>query len=640
MEIFPSEFQQLDLNRYEKVFVRHASNEEAYGFLLLNINPAMLKGECLQAFISSQGVVLCKFLPIENPDVFPTFMQSYLSGVVEDSVNVIGQKLTSNMALLRDGKLALRCAFVCILPSLGKKDVDLTKLPPAARNYAEHSCMFSETFSCLRGSFAKTINGYLTYAAFPHAEKCMEITELNINSILQRIAPEYTVIRFALKNDNNSTPAASEELLVVNEDDTAVRAFRLEQEQINIVNKITKGDQLILACAGSGKSVLLIAKCFKAAKMNPEKRFLITCFNRNLQTLYTWFIERAGLTERNVDCLTYDGLCRKLLLTNNLFLPGGKNAIDARRGAAISAFTDGKIATRYYGIFIDEVQMFEGVWYKFCYNLIENKNSDDHIFVVCGDKTQEIKQRQSRRKAPWQAGDGYPVFRGSNRNLRIEKNFRNCIEINEYINRFAQNARKIIQEHIPNEEYDPDMFLRGKAFRHGNGVTIKQLCGSALDEAKCAVESIQYIHDQEHVPYDEIAVTFYNRRFRPMHYYIEAALLQALDGAHIPYVQLYNSEEAWSGHYGDGGVSLITFESVLGLDYQAVVVCGIRPLGVFDKTKNLKDGVELDEEPAEELKKNISYLYVACTRAKDYLYIILSESNEKSIFNKLLTDSN
>jgi hypothetical protein len=640
MEIFPSEYQQLDLNRHEKVFVRHAHNDKEYGFLLLRLNPAMVTGEYLHAVISSKGVILCKFLPLDNPTMFPIFMEPYQTGIIESSIAIIGQKLTSNKALLENNLLAVRVAFVCILPGLNKKDIDFSVMSPAVRNYAEYSCMFAESFAELRGTFADTMNEYLEHPALPHAAKCMDIADLNVNSILHRIAPEYTVVRFALKNDNNSTPGASEELLVVCEDDKAVRAFRLETDQINIVNKITKGDQLILACAGSGKSVLLIAKCFKAAKMNPEKRFLITCFNRNLQSLYTWFIERAGLTERNVDCLTFDGLCRKLILANNMFLPGGIDAIPARRAAAMSALRDGKIDNRYYGIFIDEVQMFEAPWYKFCYNLLENKDDEDHIFVVCGDKTQEIKQRQSRRKAPWQAGEGYPVFRGSNRNLRIEKNFRNCVEINEFINSFAQNARNMIQDHIPNEEFDPDMFLRGKAFRQGKGVYIKQIEGNALDEARLTIESIKHIHDHEHVPYDEIAVTFYNRQYKPMHYYIEAALTEAMDRAYIPYTKLYSSDEMWAGHFGDGGVSLITFESVLGLDFQAVVVCGIRPLGAYDKTKNLHAGKELDEEQAENLKKNISSLYVACTRAKDYLHIILSEMSNSSIFNMLLTNSN
>lgn len=77
----------------------------------------------------------------------------------------------------------------------------------------------------------------------------------------------------------------------------------------------------------------------------------------------------------------------------------------------------------------------------------------------------------------------------------------------------------------------------------------------------------------------------------------------------------------------------------MGLDFQAVVVCGVKPLGVYDKTKQLKREDILDEEQTENLKKNISYLYVACTRAKDYLHIVLGESSSKSIYNKLLTDS-
>ena len=413
----------------------------------------------------------------------------------------------------------------------------------------------------------------------------------------------------------------------------------MEPEQINIVNKMSKGDQLILACAGSGKSVLLISKCFKAAKMNPDKKFLITCFNRNLQSLYTWYIERAGLQERNVECCTFDGLCKRLLERNDLFLPVGESIIESRRHAAMKGFEKGKIKDRYYGIFIDEVQMFELSWYKFAYNLLENKENGDHIFVICGDKTQEIKQRQKHGKAPWNAGEGYPVYRGGNKSIRIEKNFRNCIEINDYINRYAQYARAIIKMHNPEEQFDPDMFLRGQAFRHGGGVKIKQFNGNAVAEAEKVVESVKTIHDDKGVPYDEIAIAMYFRKYKPLNYYLEYALVKVFAREHIPYNLLYNNDQSWGGRYGDGGVSFVTFDSVLGLDFQAVVVCGVKPLGVYDKTKKIKSESVLDEEQTENLKKNISYLYVACTRAKDYLHIILGESSSRSIYNKLLTDS-
>ena len=640
MEIYPSEYQQLELNRYEKIFVRHASNDENYGLVLLKINPAMLSGEYLHAVIMSRGVVLCKFLPLTDASVFVNFIGPYMYGVFKNTVEIVGQKLKTNKALLNvNGELTVRFAYICVFPEIKKADVPSKDMSEAEKEFLEDHCLFAEEFKNLRGNFDNTLGRFLDRPNVLCAENCMEISDMNVNSILHRIAPEYTTVRFAIATDKNSTPGASQELLVVSEDDIAVRAFRLEPEQINIVNKMSKGDQLILACAGSGKSVLLISKCFKAAKMNPNKKFLITCFNRNLQSLYTWYIERAGLQERNVECCTFDGLCKKLLEQNNLFLPGGNNAIEDRRKAVMMAFSNGKIKDRYYGIFIDEVQMFEPAWYKFSYNFLENKDNGDHIFVICGDKTQEIKQRQKHGKAPWNAGEGYPVYRGGNKSIRIEKNFRNCVEINDYINRYAQYARTLIKKHNPEEQFDPDMFLRGQAFRHGEGVTIKQFNGNAFVEAKKVVESVKTIHDDKGVPYDEIAIVMYFRKYRPLDYYLESELLKVFAREHIPYNLLYRNDQSWGGRYGDGGVSFITFDSVLGLDFQAVVVCGVKPLGVYDKTKQLKREDILDEEQTENLKKNISYLYVACTRAKDYLHIVLGESSSQSIYNKLLTDS-
>ncbi len=640
MEIYPSEYQQLELNRYEKIFVRHASNSEEYGLVLLKINPAMLSGEFSHAVITSRGVVLCKFLLLADASLFSVFIGPYMDGVFKNTVEIVERKLKTNKALLNEnGELAVRFTYICIFPEIKRADIEKDGMLDSVKEFLKEQCLFKEDFVGLRGNFATVINRYLEKNDISCAANCMKICDTNVNSILQRIAPEYITVRFAIATNENSTPGASQELLVVSEDDVAVRAFRLDSEQINIVNKMSKGDQLILACAGSGKSVLLISKCFKAAKMNPDKKFLITCFNRNLQSLYTWYIERAGLQDRNVECCTFDGLCKKLLEMNNLFLPSGNNAIEARRQAVMTAFSNGKINDRYYGIFIDEVQMFESSWYKLSYNLLENKENGDHIFVICGDKTQEIKQRQKHGKAPWNVGDGYPVYRGGNKSIRIEKNFRNCIEINDYINRYAQYARALIKMHNPEEQFDPDMFLRGQAFKHGEGVIIKQFNGNAVTEAEKVVESVRTIHDKKGVPYDEIAVVMYYTKYRPLKYYIESALLSAFNRDHIPYNLLYNNDQSWGGRYGDGGVSFITFDSVLGLDFQAVVVCGIKPLGAYDRTKHLKGEEVLDEEQAENLKKNISYLYVACTRAKEYLHIILGESSSQSIYNKLLTDS-
>lgn len=641
MELFPSEYQQLDLNRHEKVFIRHALNcESEFGMLLLKVNPAMLPGESMHIVLVPKGIVLCKFLPLDNPALFTVFAGAYFAGVYANTISIAKNKLETNLSLLDENhKLRVPFTSICIFPLLKRNDIDCSTLSKDLKYFVEQKCMFAEEFSNLRGNFLGSMESYLSTPEQIVSSSPLELNEQNANAVLQRLAPEYTTVRFASMPDKETKPGAAEELLVVTDDDIAVRAFRLEPEQVNIVNKMTKGDQLILACAGSGKSVLLIAKCFKAARMNPDKKFLITCYNRNLQSLYTWFIERAGLQERNVDCYTFDSLCIHLLKKNHLHVPGGGDPYSAIRTAAAKAVANGSISDQYYGIFIDEVQMFETDWYKTCYNLLESKDQGDHIFVICGDKTQEIKQRQRHGRAPWNAGEGYPSYRGGNKSIRIEKNFRNCVEINEFINRFAKNARTLVMDHVPDEEYDPDLFLRGQAVRSGHDVVIKQFSGNAVVEAKHIIDSIITIHDQHGIPYDEIAIAMYNRRFKPMYYFLESAIQTALCDKHIPFNMLYHNDQGWGARYGSGGVSLITFDSVLGLDFQAVIVCGIKPLGVYDQTKKIVPGSVLSEESAEQLKKNISYLYVACTRAKDHLHIILSEKSNQSIYAKLLTDS-
>ena len=471
----------------------------------------------------------------------------------------------------------------------------------------------------------------------------------SVNAIMQRIAPEYTTIRVSRVEDETAYRGADDELLIVTPDDVAVRAFMLDQEQINIVNKILKGDQLILACAGSGKSVILISKCFKAAQMNPDKKFLITCRNKQLQSLYAWYIDRAGLRERNVECVTFHKLCKQLMEKSGSYVNGN---IELWPQDTIARFNQGYIKEKYYGIFIDEVQLFEQEWYKLCFNLLENKDSGEHLFVICGDKTQEIIKRQKRGTAPWNAGAGYPNYRGGNKSIRIEKNYRNCIEVNSYINSYVSYAKKIYGILPGSGAVDPDMFLRGKAFRNGIGTFVKRIgARTSRAEAKSVIEAIHEAHDEYRIPYDEIAVVIYHKTYskrmkgwQENYYNLESFLLIEMNAGNIPHSMMYTSQNANAVRYGaNDGVGLISFESVLGLDFRTVIVCGLKPFGDYDKTKYLdeNDIRLLDEhgDSIESIKNNIRMLYVACTRARDLLYIIQPEDKEESLYIKMLLDA-
>ena len=188
---------------------------------------------------------------------------------------------------------------------------------------------------------------------------------------------------------------------------------------------------------------------------------------------------------------------------------------------------------------------------------------------------------------------------------------------------------------------------------HGYGVTIKHLAEhSNHSEAKVVYDSIVYIHDSLGIPYDEIAVVMYNSSYRKKisgwnnkTYNLETPLASLLAQDDIPICYMYNSDVEWGSRYGeDGGVRFIKFASVLGLDFRAAIVCGLMPFGDFNATKNpnwigLKDDEEKFQQQLQFAQNHIRYLYVACTRAKEVLHIVLPESSNDSVYVKMLEEA-
>ena len=649
MEIMPSEYQQLELGRNEKLFTHYAEASENFGFYLLNTNAAMVQGEQQHILICDKGVLMIKFFEGFNDlSLFETVMSVYYSGVFQGTYDIVRKKLESNRALIGvDKKLAIGFNYICVFPNLENPDLSVFK--DGFRSFVEKHCAFKKDFTDFKKDFYLTAIKYIEINSNLLSRDGMLVDEKSVNSVLQRIAPEYTTIRISQIDDAVTCKGADDEVLVVTSDDVAVRAFMLDTDQINIVNKISKGDQLILACAGSGKSVILISKCFKAARMNPDKKFLLTCRSRQLQSLYTWYIDRAGLKERNVECITFHKLCKKLAANAGIVL---NREPETWSSIIVDRYNKGQIHDRYYGIFIDEVQLFEQEWYKLCFNLLENRESGEHLFVICGDKTQEIVKRQRRGTAPWNAGENYPNYRGGNKSIRIEKNYRNCVEVNNYINRYVSYAKKIYGLLPGNGPVDPDMFLRGKAIRNGIGthvLTIEDY--TARSEAKSVMKAIHEAHDVYKIAYDEIAVVMYNktysrrmRNWKDRAYNLERFLLIEMVEEHMPHSIMYSTQAQDAVRYGaNDGVAMISFESVLGLDFKAVIVCGLKPFGDYDNTKFLSEAdlkkLSSEDEAIENIRNNVRMLYVACTRARDLLYIIQPEREEDSLYIRMLLNA-
>lgn len=652
MQIYPEKYDQLDLSVNERSFLR--TIERGFSgaklvYYVLHINPRKRdagqgKAELFNMLIVSEGILLLRFFDTDIPLVTSTTIKALGNPLVYSILESdIKSKLEESNYLVREsGNLRFALNITFVFPNINLPQIE-SELSEAEKAFCFKHVLFKNDIQLLRKE-GKT----LLLERFSPAD---EVKEEIVNNIFQRLCPEITIPRKFILDDHTEISINEAALSQM---DRAVQSYRLDNWQIDIVNRINRGNQLILACAGSGKSVLLISKCFKLASLNPCENFLITCYNRNLNNYYQWAISQAGFIDRNVKCTTFLGLCKQLLESNGLSLPTNyahqqNDYYDRLFEKANNALAAGHIKERFYGIFIDEVQVFKPEWYRFCFNLLKSKNDSDHYFVIAGDKSQDIKNNIKHGKAPWQGGgSAYPEYRG--KTLPIETNYRNSKPINDAIDRYVNCAKALGAKLGVDFTSDPELFLRGTSYRQGNKPTLSMVHELSNEgEAEAICSAIRELLKKGYSEVD-IAVIVYNRRSYTTkgwktHYYNLLPYIKQIfykENWETPSILIHGEPEG-STYGSRRGVTIATIEGSLGLDFRAVILAGLRPLGFHEKVQILEDFDGLPEEKLEEkqeaFKKNINFLYTGCTRAKDELTIILSAPRGESIYMDLLRDA-
>jgi hypothetical protein len=647
MRIFPEKYEELDIDKYDKQLlatVKKVYREDEVATFMLCCNPTKTKEGVVDILITATGVLCVKIIrDITQEELLPYLFERQLQQKTE--MQLIYERMKLQKVLMDGNELKYSVKVITLFPSCEKPQLIDNPAMKEFNKFVEMECYFSDFFSnAMRDQ--RLLDRGMEYF------RKSKITNEVLPDIVNRLTPEYTIPQ--KKAAITSTKVSVKTKLVdqkVSEADRAALAYLLDDNQINYINKIKKGDQLIMACAGSGKSVILLSKCFKVASLNPDKKFLVTGYNRNLVSYFKWLIDSAGFSSENVECLTFHKLAVTLLKKNGLQIPLiSQNDYTAVVEKLKNSITQGKIKDKYFGIFIDEVQMFEPDWYKICYQLLENRESDEHFFVICGDKSQSVKKSIKSGKAPWQGhGDEYPSFRG--KSFPIEINYRNSIQINNYIRNFTDYALRYSEIFNIQMNQDADIFLRGKAIRDGLDLRLVHVKHqSSAAEAIAVLNQVIDIHDNYKIPYDSIAVIYFNKQYRWMknwedqHYEPIEHLREMFKVANIPDCMLVNTQDEYATSYANiSGVPIVSMESSLGLDFKAVVLCGLRPLGLHDGTKNIQTLMSNKKSPNQDVAdafcKNINIVYMSCARAKDILRVVLTEGEDESFYAKLLIKS-
>ena len=645
MRVFPEKYEELEIDKYNKQLmatIKKLYRDDELTTFMLSCNPSKTKDGIVDILITESGVLCIKMLSeITQDQLLPKLFERQAQQKQEMQIIIDRMKLQKN--LLSGGLVKYSVRIISVFPLCKHPDLPENAAMAEFNAFVDRDCYFCDFLSkeMREKSFIERMLAY---------SNKFKITESVLPDIVNRLTPEYTIPQkkaaIAIGKSVSSGKLIDEDMSA---EDRAALAYLLDDSQINYINKIKKGDQLIIACAGSGKSVILLSKCFKVASLNPGKKFLVTGYNRNLVSYFKWLIDSAGFSSNNVECLTFHKLAITLLKRNKLQVPViSNNDYTEVVEKLLTSIMAGKIADRYYGVFIDEVQMFEPEWYKACYQLLENRDSDEHFFVICGDKSQSVKKSIKSGKAPWQGhGDSYPSFRG--KSFPIEVNYRNSIQINTYIRNITDLALRYAEVFEIEMNQDSDIFLRGKAVREGLDLRLVNVTKHNSEaEAVAILNQVMDIHDNYKIPYDSIAVIYYNRQYRYMkknweelHYTPIDKLRQLFVEANIPDCMLVNTQDEYATSYSNiSGVPIVSMESSLGLDFRAVVLCGLRPLGFYDKTKDIKLLMSNKSNPSQDLAdafcKNINIIYMSCARAKDILRVVLTENEEESFYAKLL----
>ena len=154
------------------------------------------------------------------------------------------------------------------------------------------------------------------------------------------------------------------------------------------------------------------------------------------------------------------------------------------------------------------------------------------------------------------------------------------------------------------------------------------------------IDIIKDLNENKGIELYDIAVLFAQRQYKPQSYYVYKWIKDKLNDEEIDYSELAPPVDEFRTSYGyRQGVTLCTVNSALGLDFKAVIICGLKSMGVHWSSNTEKSLLDIDEEKENDFIKNINTLYTGCTRARDELYIIVTEEESKSIYSKILIEA-
>ena len=390
--------------------------------------------------------------------------------------------------------------------------------------------------------------------------------------------------------------------LTAEEDEQCLDLVVLDRRQENNARKIGEGHRIIYGVAGSGKTVLLIARAKWLHERDPESKILLLCYNVVLGTYLKHSLqEYPGIHVFHFDgWAKYNGTRRYIkdpqtgIIEDDVSL--GRRFLEHLRERT----GDYRI---YDAILVDEAQDFPPIWFSCIIEALKDPLDGD-LLIVC-DGNQGIRLIGS---VSWKSLGIRAQGRTIHQAFDLDRNYRNTREILKLASHFTVKNVKNDEDSISIMPVDPS-----QAIRRGP-IPILLQCKDRNDECQRII-NISKVLLKGTVPFNDISITLNPQDIGIL--YIKKPVkdndvfqkfLKELPT--VAPVTWLNRDYYARTKVFEQSIKVQTVASAKGLQYRAVFVMWA---DLFEP-----------HTPADmDLKQR--YLYVALTRAADVLIITYSE---------------
>ncbi|MDY7879402.1 UvrD-helicase domain-containing protein [Clostridioides difficile] len=445
-----------------------------------------------------------------------------------------------------------------------------------------------------------------------------ENDEINLNLFLLDVCSEYYII-----NDKLHLNEKFKKNSFYN-DDYKYTATMMEEVQIKDVISIKYGNTLIEGGSGIGKTAIMLSRAIKLAKVYPHHKLIIFTHTKQLRNELRERIELLYKDNNNLEVHTFSSFIFKLAKKFNLIVDYNmlKNDYEkAFNNLVKQAQNIIKNKNMFKAIFIDEAESFLEYEIDFIREFLYKTK---FIFNVCSCNSLNISNRLNIFKK---------LYNGIEFDDKIilSKNYRQAKEIVDFTNKFSNNSNSYINELRPNTEFST--FFYTKALRGGNKSVDIIKVSDLDDQISSVIWEIEYLISKKGLDYSEVAIVYpYNKKKLKSGktIYFQYMLKKALEEAKIPYIC---AEDNLTNISKKVGTTIANIYAIKNLEYKAVIVCELEML--YNQTIN---DIEQDYQ-VNDFVGDLNKVYLAMSRATDYLSIVTTFNEEASDIIRLITES-